>query len=499
MTELRLATLRLEVGADGVALITLDDPARAMNVTSPELTRDLMAALARVVRDPAIVGAVLTSGKANGFVAGGDIKDFVDAHERGMPEAEAFEISHRWNVDLRRIERCGKPIAAALNGLALGGGLELALCCGHRVLADDPKAVVGCPEVTIGLLPAGGGSQRLPRLIGIEPALEMMLEGTRLSPARALALGVVDAVVPREQVVEAARRWVLSGPDPRQPWDRPGYRVPGSEVADWYARSLARVMDRTHGRYPAPLALLAAVRDGTPLAIEDGLRVESQCFSALLPGAVARNLMRTGFVNKGLGKRFVAQGAAASAALVQNVGRIGGNEGQCVDRLWQAYLAEGMALLEAGVPPERIAAAARAAGFAMDPVAAAQALGRTLPQRPGPGPFSAASVDAGAIEQRLLSATSLEAVRCLDEGVLGEAATIDVGSVVAMGFPAWTGGALSYIETLGLPAFVMNCERFERRYGARFMPSPALRERARLGRKFYEAVGAPGAGIPAMT
>src|SRR5258706_361813 len=233
MTELRLATLRLEVGADGVALITFDDPARAMNVTSPELTRDLMAAFARVARDPAIVGAVLTSGKASGFVAGGDIKDFVGAHERGMPETEAFEISHRWNVDLRRLERCGKPIAAALNGLALGGGLELALCCRYRVLADDAKAIVGCPEVTIGLLPAGGGSQRLPRLIGIEPALEMMLEGTRLPPSRALALGVVDAVVPREQVVESARRWVLSGPDPGQPWDRPGYRGPGSERLGW--------------------------------------------------------------------------------------------------------------------------------------------------------------------------------------------------------------------------------------------------------------------------
>ena len=215
------SALRMEVGGDGVALITLDDPARAMNVTSPAMIAGLMAALDRVADDAAIVGAVLTSGKPGSFVAGGDIKDFVSAHDRGMSTHEAFEISHRWNVDLRRIERCGKPIAAALNGLALGGGFELALCCGHRVLADDAKAIVGLPEVTIGLLPAGGGSQRLPRLVGIENALDLMLAGTRLAPQAALALGVVDAVVPCEAVVEAARRWVLGGHDPRQRWDKP--------------------------------------------------------------------------------------------------------------------------------------------------------------------------------------------------------------------------------------------------------------------------------------
>jgi enoyl-CoA hydratase/carnithine racemase len=159
-------TLSFAVDADGIALITLDDPSRPINVTSPELIADLMAALDRVTTDPAVRGAVITSGKAGSFVAGGDIKDFVGAHERGMTEAEAFEISHRWNVELRRIERCGKPIAAAINGVALGGGYELSLCCHHRVLVDDEKARVGLVDVSIGLLPAGGGTQRLPRLIG---------------------------------------------------------------------------------------------------------------------------------------------------------------------------------------------------------------------------------------------------------------------------------------------------------------------------------------------
>jgi 3-hydroxyacyl-CoA dehydrogenase / enoyl-CoA hydratase / 3-hydroxybutyryl-CoA epimerase len=480
---LALATLRLDLDADGVALITIDDPARAMNVTSPELVRDLMAALARVARDPAIVGAVLTSGKSNGFVAGGDIKNYAHAHERGMTEAEAFEISHRWNVDLRRIERCGKPIAAALNGLALGGGLELALCCGHRVLADDPKAVVGCPEVTIGLLPAGGGSQRLPRLIGIEPALEIMLEGTRLSPSEALALGVVDAVVAREQVVQAARRWVLSAPDPRQPWDRPGYRVPGSEIADWHARTLTRVMARTRGRYPAPLALLTAVRDGTPLGIEDGLRVESQCFAALLPGAVARNLMRTGFIHKGLAKRFVSAGALGGSSPLPRVGGIEGDAGRYLERLWQAYVDEASALLEEGVSVERIDAAAHAADLATPPSVAARALGRPLaaPQR-----ALNPSRSLEAIERRLLAAPALEALRCLDDGLFGEGAALDaaladVGSVVGTGFPRWSGGVLSYIDTLGVDVFVAECETLAREFGARYTPTASLRRRCTLG------------------
>ena len=177
-----MAIVTTSVGADGVALITLDDPARPANVTSPELTAELLAAIDRVAGDDAVVGAVIASGKPGRFVAGGDIKDFVGAFERRMSEAEAFELSHRWNRDLRRIERCGKPFAAAINGAALGGGFELALLCQHRVLVDEPHAVVGLVEVGLGLLPAGGGSQRLPRLVGIDAALRLMIDARRLAP-----------------------------------------------------------------------------------------------------------------------------------------------------------------------------------------------------------------------------------------------------------------------------------------------------------------------------
>ena len=454
-------TLSFAVDADGIALITLDDPSRAMNVTSPELVGELMAALERVAADPAICGAVLTSGKPGRFIAGGDIKDFVTAHDRGMTEAEAFEISHRWNVELRRIERYDKPIAAAINGAALGGGYELCLCCAHRVLVDDEKAMVGLVEVTIGLLPAGGGTQRLPRLIGVERALALMLEGRRLSPAEALACGAVDQVVPAAQLLSAARGWVLAHPQARQPWDAPGFHAPGAAGFDWQ-RARDELMARTRGRYPAPLALFDAVRDGIARPIEEGLRIESANFAALLPSAVARNLMRTGFVHRHLAHRFANSG------------------GPYVQRLRRACEQEVAALCGEGVAAARLVQAAEAADWQAMPWPALIAAGETCAEQP--------TLDA--IASRLLHAVALEGVRCLDDGSVDGPAEADVGSVAGIGYPRWTGGVLSYIETVGLIRFVVESERLAREYGARFSPPPSLVQRARAGHKFHDRTGA---------
>ncbi len=451
-----MATLTFEVDADGVALITLDDPARAMNVTSPELVAELMAALDRVAADPAIKGAVLTSGKPGSFVAGGDIKDFVGAHDRGMTQAEAFGISHRWNVDLRRIERCPKPLAAAINGVALGGGYELALCCKHRVLVDDEKAIVGLVEVTIGLLPAGGGTQRLPRLIGVECALALMLEGRRLKPAEALACGAVDQVVPRNQLMDAARTWVREHPHALQPWDTPGFVVPGAAGFDWTGNREALVA-RTRGRYPAPLALFDAVRDGVTRPIDEGLLIESTGSATLLPGAVARNLMRTGFVHRQLARRFA------------------GEPGPYVQRLRRACENEVAALLAEGVAPQALEQAAQAADWPAMPWPETRLHSRPCAAQP--------AIDT--MVRRLLHAVALEGVRCFDDGTVQSPAEADVGSVVGIGFPRWTGGVLSYVETVGLAAFVASAECLAREHGERFAPPANLRECARAGRKFH--------------
>jgi 3-hydroxyacyl-CoA dehydrogenase/enoyl-CoA hydratase/3-hydroxybutyryl-CoA epimerase len=431
-----------------------------MNVTSPPLVADLLAAVDRVAADPAIRGAVLTSGKPASFVAGGDIKDFVGAHDRGMTEEEAFGISHRWNVDMRRLERCGKPVAAAINGTALGGGYELALCCHHRVLVDDERARVGLVEVSIGLLPAGGGTQRLPRLVGAGPALGLMLEARRLRPSEALACGAVDAVVPGERLLAAARAWVLAHPHAVQPWDTPGFTAPGSEAVDW-AQARAELVERTRGRYPAPVACFDAVREGIARPLDEGLRIESRHAATLLPGAVARNLMRTGFIHRHLASRFV------------------GGDHPYVQRLRRACETEVAALLREGVSRERIAQAARGADWPAMP---------WPPDAASTGAVPAPQPASDEIARRLLHAVALEGVRCLDDGTIDGPAAADVGSVAGLGYPRWTGGVLSHIETVGLARFVAEAECLARVHGTRFSPPAGLRERAGAARRFHDTV-----------
>ena len=314
--------LHMEIDAEGVALIRIDDPTRSMNVTCPEFNNELDEVIKRIATDNSIRGAVLTSGKSNGFIAGGDIKQFVTAHDSGMTLEDAVQVARSWNQVMRQIELCGKPVAAAINGLALGGGLEVALCCHYRVLVDDPKAVIGLPECTIGLLPGGGGTQRLPRLIGADKAIDLILEGKRLKPGEALDLGIVDEIVPKEKVVDAARRWVLSNPEAIQPWDRPGWS-PTAVGEDWYESHKARILSRTQGNYPAPLAALAAVYEGSKLDFAAAMEVEERYFAQLLIGPVARNLMRTTFVNKGEADRLIRRPSAPAKTQVQTLGVIG--------------------------------------------------------------------------------------------------------------------------------------------------------------------------------
>src|ERR1700761_4927938 len=177
MDHSAFSTLRFEVDA-GIALITIDPPDRPMNVLTPELQSELLAAIERVVASPEVTGAIITSGKSNAFLAGADLKFLATAYERGTTPKQGADWSQALSSIFRRIETCGKPIAAAIKGLTVRGSLELTLACHYRVLADSPKSVVGLPEVTVGLLPGAGGTQRLPRLIGIEPALTLLTLGT---------------------------------------------------------------------------------------------------------------------------------------------------------------------------------------------------------------------------------------------------------------------------------------------------------------------------------
>ena len=719
-----MKTMRIEVDADGVALLTIDVSDRPMNVITPEFQQDFAEALQQLQGDAAIKGLVITSGKGNGFVAGADLKDLVTAYGRDTP-VQAYGFSAGLSGLFRKLETSGKPVAVAINGLALGGGLELCLSCHYRVLADDPKAVVGLPEVKVGLLPGAGGTQRLPRLIGIAAALPLLLEGTPVAPAQALKLGIVHALAPADQLLARAREWVLANPAAVQPWDVKGYQVPGGagctapHAMNSFQHGTARLARSTARNFPAPLAIASCVFEGTITPIDTGLRIESKYFAKLLTGPVARNLMRTLFVNKGaadklsqrpanvpksrvaklgvLGAGMMGAGLAYSAAasgaevvlldttqahadkgkaysanilakdidkgrstqdkadallaritpttdyallagcdlvieavfenrdikrevtqkaaavlgpdaifasntstlpitglatayprperfigmhffspvekmpLIEIIcGKQTGDEALAkafdfaaqlrktpilvndspafvTSRLIGRFIDEGLAMVAEGVAPALIENAAKLAGYPVGPLTIfdetsadlqlsihSQAVADKLPKSfhrlagiavvhkmmdlgrngrrvgagfydyppPGQGrktlwnglqdlyPRAARQPDVEELKQRFLSVQAVDAARIFEEGVVNHPADVDLGSIIGIGYPAWTGGALSYIETVGLADFVATCDRFAKRHGSRFKVPEGLRQRAASGQGIYTDIAA---------
>jgi 3-hydroxyacyl-CoA dehydrogenase/enoyl-CoA hydratase/3-hydroxybutyryl-CoA epimerase len=662
---------------------------------------------------------VLTSGK-KAFIAGADIKDMVTAYDRGVSAQEAAGFSRNMNKLLRRMETCGKPIAVAINGLALGGGLEVCLACHYRVLASDTGAVVGFPEVNIGLLPGGGGTQRTPRLIGVEASLPMILQCLNQTPEQALKLGLVHEVAPVAEIVERARQWVLTKGDAEQPWDKKGFKVPGGagamtpKTAQQYMVGTSLLAGKTQHNYPAPIAALSAIYEGCIVPIDTGLDIEAQYFGQLLSGPVARNMMRTLFVNKGAADKLVNRPKGVEKSTVKKLGILGAgmmgagiayvsaragmevilldtdqanaekgkaystglldkaiargksteakkeallskitpttdyallegcdlvieavfesvkikadvtakaeavipdtaifasntstlpitglataskrpesfigihffspvdkmplvevivgektsdeaiarsldyiqqirktpivvndSRGFFTSRVFSTYTSEGARLLAEGVNPALIENAAKMAGMPVGPlavsdevslelgwkvgIATAEALGVPYPGNPAeevtvkmvkeldrlgkksgkgyydypaggkkrlwPGlaehfPQAVEQPSVGLVKKRLLHRQALESARCVEEGVLKHAADGDIGSILGIGFPAWTGGALSYIDTIGIQQFVADCDELAAKYGERFAVSDWLRARAAAGEAFYPA------------
>jgi len=714
-------SLRFELADDGIAILSIDVPGRPMNVLTPELQDELVAAVERVAQSPEIKGAILVSGKAGGFVAGADLKDFVNAYDRGITKKDAAAISVKLTGALRRMETCGKPFAAAINGMALGGGFELCLACHYRVLADDAKTVVGLPEVNVGLLPGAGGTQRLPRLIGIPAALPLLTQGKPVKPAEALKLGLVHEIAPLSEVLERARQWLLKSPSAEQPWDRKGYRIPGGagplapHAMQSFGSGTAHISSTLQGNYPAPTAILSCVFEGTQLAMDVGLRIESKYFGQLLSGYVARNLMRTMFVGKGAADKLAARPAGVAKSKVSKLGVLGAgmmgagiahvaaqvgmevvlldatienarrgadysakllakdvakgrlaqeradaqlarikatdryedlagcdlvveavfeqrdvkadvikkteavlpasavfasntstlpitglaeysarpqqfiglhffspvermplvevivgrqtsdetlakaldfvaqlrktpiivrdSPGFFTSRVVMTFTHEGMRMVEDGIEPALIENAARAAGFPVGPLALSDEVTMALMQsiikqqeadglpdhhrsttaraiifrmvdelkRPGRRfgggfydypenqpkrlwagladayPRAAQQPDVDELKKRFLSIMALESARCFEEGVIRDPLDADLGSILGIGYPSWTGGVLSYIDSVGIDAFVDDCTRFADQLGPRFAPSAWLKERQKNAARFYSA------------
>jgi 3-hydroxyacyl-CoA dehydrogenase/enoyl-CoA hydratase/3-hydroxybutyryl-CoA epimerase len=302
--------LHLSLDADGILLMTIDVPGQSMNVITPQLTQDLAAAVERLRTDEAVKGAVLTSGKPSGFMAGADLKAMGALFDPGADDgrskvARLFDSVWSLNKLLRDLETCGKPVAAAVGGLALGGGLEFVLACHHRVVADDPKITLGLPEVLVGLFPGAGGTQRLPRLMGVQPALMYLLQGKTMSPQEAVGFGVMNALAPLAEVVETARQWVKANPRGGiQPWDQKSFKFPGGAgqfnpgFVQTFIGATAMTTKATQNNLNGPRAILSAVYEGSQLPMDTALRIESKYFAHVVADPQAGNMIRSLFVSK---------------------------------------------------------------------------------------------------------------------------------------------------------------------------------------------------------
>jgi len=291
-------TIRWEQDGDGIVTLILDDPAQRANTMNAAYQESMHAAVQRLtVEKDTITGVVLTSAKPT-FFAGGDLNMLAGVNDEN---AASFAAGvEQIKADLRALEKLGKPVVAALGGAALGGGLEIALACHHRIALDNPKATFGLPEVTLGLLPGGGGVTRITRLLGIVDGLtRVLLQGPRFTPAQALAAGLVDdlAATPAE-LLEKAKSWINANPESVQRWDVPGYQIPGGtpsapKLAGILPALPANLRKQLKGApMPAPHHILCAAVEGAGVDLDTALKIEGRYFVDLARGQVAKNMIK---------------------------------------------------------------------------------------------------------------------------------------------------------------------------------------------------------------
>ncbi|MDT0408499.1 MULTISPECIES: 3-hydroxyacyl-CoA dehydrogenase NAD-binding domain-containing protein [Streptomyces] len=326
--------IRWERDDTGVLTLVLDDPAQSANTMNAAFRAALVATADRLEAErDSVRGIILTSAKKT-FFAGGDLHDLRAARpedaERVLADSLALKSA------LRRIETLGKPVVAAINGAALGGGYELALASHHRVALDAPGYRLGLPEVTLGLLPGGGGVTRSVRLLGITDALlTLLLQGTQHTPRRALEKGLVDELATdRDDLLARARAFIDAHPESAQPWDRPGYRIPGGTPAQpKFAANLpafpANLRKQTGGApYPAPRAVMAAAVEGSQVDFETAQTIEARYFTGLVTGQTAKNMIQAFFfdlqkVNSGAARPAHVPRRQAAKVAVLGAGMMG--------------------------------------------------------------------------------------------------------------------------------------------------------------------------------
>lgn len=334
-------TFSVEVDADGIAVLKIDVPNQGMNVWDEALMAEFPKFVDSFVSDDAMKGLIIASGRDNGFMAGADLRML--EKQTGELSRETFNDAMILNGALRKLETGGhtdreiqregkkaKPVAVALEGLALGGGFELALAGHYRVAADAPKVKLGLPEVLVGLLPGGGGTQRVPRLAGLQNAAQLITSGASLNAQKAKAQNLIHEIVEPGTTIDAAKAWVkdnLGGT--LQPWDVKGFRVPGGagamnpKAVQFFSAANAMALAKSKDNFPAIKAIMSCLYEGTQLPMSKAIQVETKYFLSLFADPVAQNMIRTLFVNKQAAEKGAGRPEGIDRIEIKKVGVLG--------------------------------------------------------------------------------------------------------------------------------------------------------------------------------
>jgi len=291
-----MSAIQYEKNADNIVILTLDSPNQSANTMNADFRVALEDIVSKLQADAEISGIIFRSAKKT-FFAGGDLDELIQAEPDHA--TTFFNMIEEMKAKLRYIETRGIPVVAALNGTALGGGWELALGCHHRIALNDAKAKFGLPEVTLGLLPGGGGIVRMVRLLGLQNAFPFLMEGKQFGVDKAKSLGLIHDTAENEQeLLDKAIAWVKANPISQQPFDVKGYKIPGGDpktpaVAQILAIAPAMLRDKTKGCYPAPEAIMAAAVEGAQVDVDTALTIESRYFTYLATGQISKNMIGT--------------------------------------------------------------------------------------------------------------------------------------------------------------------------------------------------------------
>ena len=332
---MNLANFRFETDSDGIALATWDMPGRSMNVITPEVMDEIGQIVDKISSDAAIKGAVIAFAKG---VGGADLTFLKSAGDEFARRAKAegkdaamrafVETTTNLNRVFRRLETCGKPVAAAISAACMGGGFELTLACHYRIAADDEKTRVGLPEIKVGLFPGGGGTQRVARLMPTPDALQMLLKGDQIRPAAAKKMGLVHEAAPAGEIVALAKAWVKANPNAKAPWDDPKFKLPSGKVFSTQGMMIwppanAIYRRETYDNYPAARAILKCVFEGLQLPMDLALANESKHFANILLSKEAAAMIRSLFLSMGELNKGARRPADVPTTQLRKIGVLG--------------------------------------------------------------------------------------------------------------------------------------------------------------------------------